>query len=75
MPHPSRLKYTQMFNSNDRNKKGTLTGKHSYNQKLRSMSSSFPNKNNNIFESKIVNIILTINFNMCSGHSKEPSSH
>ena len=38
MPHPSRLKYTQMFNSNDRNKKGTLTGKHSHNQKLRSMS-------------------------------------
>ncbi|KAK3098160.1 hypothetical protein FSP39_016770 [Pinctada imbricata] len=26
MPHPSKLKYTQMFNVNDRNKKGSLTG-------------------------------------------------
>lgn len=26
MPHPSKLKYTQMFNSHDRNKKGALTG-------------------------------------------------
>lgn len=26
MPHSSKLKYTQMFNTNDRNKKGTLTG-------------------------------------------------
>ena len=64
MPHPSRLKYTQMFNSNDRNKKGTLTGKHSHNLKFRLMSSSFSNKTNNIFESKIVNIFLTVNFNM-----------
>lgn len=27
MPHPSKLKYTQLFNSHDRNKRGTLTGK------------------------------------------------
>ncbi|KAH3726729.1 hypothetical protein DPMN_052598, partial [Dreissena polymorpha] len=26
MPHTQKLKYTQMFNSNDRNKKGNLTG-------------------------------------------------
>ncbi|XP_033740435.1 LOW QUALITY PROTEIN: intersectin-1-like [Pecten maximus] len=26
MPHPSRLKYTQLFNTNDRNKRGSLTG-------------------------------------------------
>ncbi|XP_061176343.1 intersectin-1-like isoform X2 [Saccostrea echinata] len=26
MPHPSKLKYTQMFNSNDRHKRGHLTG-------------------------------------------------
>ncbi|XP_060069660.1 intersectin-1-like [Ylistrum balloti] len=26
MPHPSKLKYTQLFNTNDRNKRGSLTG-------------------------------------------------
>ena len=62
MPHPSRLKYTQMFNSNDRNKKGTLTGKYSHNQKLRSMSSSFPNKTKKNFVCKIVNIFLIHDF-------------
>lgn len=27
MLHASKLKYTQLFNNNDRNKRGTLTGR------------------------------------------------
>lgn len=27
MPHASKLKYTQLFNSHDRNKRGSLTGR------------------------------------------------